>query len=258
MYLTIQEPEFIWHAPAKEFGDAMPVFEPAPVRKQTLAVPLAPIALIVGLGVFLLSARRLKIPRTAVAGASVGILAFAFVARAALPVEVPRFWDKSGGVAELTTAEAKDEFLRLHRGIYRAFEAETEDSIYNTLAQSVDGVLLDRLYEEIFQSLIMRDEGGAVARVRSIDHLETEVTPDPEGRGYTVSCAWRVHGIVTHFGHSHRRSNEYQADYLISPREDRWKIASVEVNLQKRIKAPPLDESKPEPKENTLPTEPQS
>ena len=51
------------------------------------------------------------------------------------------------------------------RNIYGAFDAASEDEIYDLLATSVDTALLDELYGEIYESLILRSEGGAVCRI---------------------------------------------------------------------------------------------
>jgi hypothetical protein len=235
MYLTADEPEYTWHAPMEAIADAAP----APVLAATprmLTIHLAPILIgLLGL-VAIVGAAVMKLPGVVHGGLVLAMVAGGAFAWRALPFEIPH---PAGGtsVPELTMNEAKDEFLRLHRGIYRAFEAEEENAIYNRLASSVDGPLLDRLYQEIYQSLIMRSEGnGAVSRVSAINYLETECKPAAEGPGYEIACSWRVNGVVSHWGHAHRRTNEYQADYLLAPRGDRWIIAGATVNLQKRVK----------------------
>lgn len=235
MYLTKEDPEFTWHAPPRVFMDSEPdpVIEPV----SSMRLPLAPILIIGGLGMFLLFTLKSSLGAPARLGVSALAIAGAVAARAALPVDVPKFWETED---TLTEAEAKDLFEELHRGIYRAFEADSEDAIYNNLAKSVDGSMLDRLYEEVYQSLILRDDGGAMSRVSGVDYLTTEVTPANEGGGFKVSCNWQVHGTVRHWGHTHRRSNEYEADYALGRSGDRWKITSAVVNLQKRVPSPKL------------------
>ncbi len=233
IYMTKTEPEFTWHAPARVFGDAVPDLGPVPPPPEPTRLALGPALPVAGGCLFLLATARTRLPKLARPGVVAAAAAAAILARGTVEVEIGT---APGGAPELTEAQAKDEFLRLHRGIYRAFEADGEDAIYNILAQSVDDAMLDRLYEEVYQSLIMREEGGAMSRVSGIDYIETEISPIPGERGFEIDCSWRVDGTVSHWGHSHRRSNEYQAEYTLAPRDERWKIVSAVVNLQKRVK----------------------
>ena len=76
---------------------------------------------------------------------------------------------------ELPSEQLSAAATALHLNMYRSFDYTDRDTVYDSLALSVDGNLLDTVYEEIFASLVMRDEGGAVARVTSITHHD--VTP---------------------------------------------------------------------------------
>ena len=42
-------------------------------------------------------------------------------------------------------------------------------------------------------------------------------------------------GSVTHWGHTHFRTNEYRAEYDIEPRADSWKITGVSILEHSRI-----------------------
>ena len=239
IYLTPDDPEVTWHAPMREFADTaanVAASEPAPLRMLT--VPLAPIFAGAGLLAFVIVGAKLRFPAPVLGGGAVALAAVGLLARDALPIELPH---PAGGtpLPELNAESAKEQFLKLHRGIYRAFEAESEDAIYNRLAASVDGPLLDRLYQEVYHSLIMRSEGGgALSRVSAVDYIETTAADRTDGGGFDIACTWRVNGVVRHWGHAHRRTNEYQADYVLAPRGDRWTIADATVNLQKRVPNP--------------------
>lgn len=129
------------------------------------------------------------------------------------------------------------------RNIYRAFDYTNEEDIYDTLAQSVDGPMLDEIYNQVYQSLLQRDEGGAVSMVQRVEILESNLEQnEPAGKAssaqLSIQCRWRVHGAVEHWGHSHKRLNEYHATYVLKPRDGRWKITHVEVKEQKRIELP--------------------
>jgi len=44
-----------------------------------------------------------------------------------------------------------------------------------------------------------------------------------------------VMGSVTHWGHTHFRTNEYRAKYAVEPRGDSWKITGVNILQYSRI-----------------------
>jgi len=110
----------------------------------------------------------------------------------------------------------------------------------------VHGDLLDRLYNEIYRSLIMQEEGGAVSRVQAVNPLETEIESigllPPDGApGFAVVTRWQVEGAVFHWGHSHFRTNEYQARYGVIATDAGWRIADSQVLEQRRVDASPIE-----------------
>jgi hypothetical protein len=144
-------------------------------------------------------------------------------------------------VARPSPEEARAIFETLHRGIYDAFSAETEDEIYDRLAVSVDRSLLDDLYGEIYESLILREQGGAVCSIESVEVLDGEVhlPTDPDAPpGFQVDWTWQVNGVVSHWGHLHHRRNEYEALYTVGHDGTAWRITGVDVLEHRRIDLP--------------------
>jgi hypothetical protein len=100
---------------------------------------------------------------------------------------------------------------------------------------------LETIYGNVYHSLILREEGGAVAQVRSVDVLEKEIVPEPDRgpeageEGFHIRCRWRVHGQVRHWGHTHNRTNEFEAIYAVAPRTGSWKIVGSRVLEQERL-----------------------
>lgn len=119
-------------------------------------------------------------------------------------------------------------FGPLHANIYRAFGEVDERRIYEGLARSVEGRLLDALYREVYDGLVLRDEGGAVARVETVRVDEAEVVEiDRTEAGWPraeVRAIWQVDGALFHFGHSHRRTHEYRASYELVAGAEGWRI----------------------------------
>ena len=61
---------------------------------------------------------------------------------------------------------------QLHRGTYRALDHGTEQRIYESLERTVDGNLLESLYLQLREGLAVREQGGAVARVQSVEYVD--------------------------------------------------------------------------------------
>ncbi len=144
----------------------------------------------------------------------------------------------------LSDSEAQSIFAALQQNTYRAFDYRTEDEVYDALAKSVDGELLNELYLQIHQGLEMQEQGGAVSRVREVTLLEGRKQPltdgkatagDSDERGFQFRCRWNVNGTVEHWGHIHSRTNQYEAVFSIEPRNGAWKITRVELLDQKRV-----------------------
>jgi len=237
---TPEEPEVIWHAPrTPAVQRVMPVVVSA--RPATLAVPAVSLASLViwagGWGLRRMVGRR-SAPRLAVGGSLVLALAVALLCRNLLVLRLAKPW--ATPVALPDEQAAAGVFTALHRNVYRAFDYKSESDVYDVLARSVDGDLLDQVYFEIYESLVMRDQGGAVARVQSVDVLETELVsagliPGTRRAAFQMRSRWRVHGVVYHWGHVHARTNEYDALYTVAQREDQWKITGVKPLGQRRV-----------------------
>lgn len=233
---TEDEPEFTWHATGKTAADLMlPV--PQAVAPEYLQYPL--LASVLGLAALIVVLRgRLSGPSLA-QGLAMGLVAFLVrdVGRVQLPFEV-------GGASLPSMAEAEEIFLPLHANVYRAFDYTSESDIYDALAHSVDGVMLDELYEQVYRGLIQEEQGGAVSRVQEVRPLEVEVgaigqIPGDGRLGFTVDARWQVDGRVTHWGHSHDRTNEYRAEYAVVQTDEGWRIGGSQILESATISATP-------------------
>lgn len=119
--------------------------------------------------------------------------------------------------------------------VYRALEFRDEATVYDRLAVSVAGGTLTDVYLEQRRALELEERGGAQARVETVDVLEaSDVRRDEEG--FSVRAEWTVGGMVTHFGHRHFRQNRYDARVAVDPVRGAWKIRSIEVLEQERVR----------------------
>jgi hypothetical protein len=136
-------------------------------------------------------------------------------------------------------AQATVIFAELHRNIYRAFDHADEGDIYDALSASVDGRLLDRIYAEVYEALVMREHGGGLSKVHAVDLLESQVlAPDApvDGRpGFRIRATWEVLSSLVHEGHEHVRVTEYQGVYTVALREEGWRIVDDKILSQRPV-----------------------
>ena len=119
--------------------------------------------------------------------------------------------------------------------VYRALEFRQEEAIYDRLAVSVTGETLTEVYLEQRRALEIEERGGAQARVETVEVQEARDI-ESTAEGFSVRGEWTVGGMVTHFGHRHFRQNRYDARVGIEPVDGTWKIRSIEVLEQERLR----------------------
>ena len=114
---------------------------------------------------------------------------------------------------------------------YRAFEFRREEDVYDKLALTVSGDLLADVYLQHRRAMEIENQGGARARVKSVEVLSVE----PAGRDATYRCIWIAGGSVGHWGHVHYRRNRYEAMLTIEPSNGVWKLAGMELLEERRL-----------------------
>jgi len=82
----------------------------------------------------------------------------------------------------------------------------------------------------------MEERGGAKAKVEAVEVLEVGSVEPGDSGGFIANTAWTVGGTVTHFGHRHFRQNRYEARVAVVPVGGYWKIRSIEVFDEKRLR----------------------
>jgi hypothetical protein len=129
----------------------------------------------------------------------------------------------------------------LLRNIYRAFDYRSEDEVYDALADSATGPLLNKIYLLIQKGLVIQEQGGAVSHVNAVRMIDNQVkrswfAPDGSAR-LTIACRWQVTGSVEHWGHIHTRENEYEALLTLSAATGHWKLIQYDLLDEKRLQA---------------------
>ena len=234
---TRTEPGFTWRRPSGGI-DARLERVPAPAAPRALVEPWMTLAFgvfIVSFGAAALSRRS---PRAAL---GTGLLAAAVVL--VIRPQGPAFLALGTRAAPAVAPdEAARTFEALHANLYRAFDYEEERSVYDALARSVSGELLEETYVSVRRALVMEEEGGAMSRVVAVRPLETRIESQGEveigGRAvqaFTVAARWQVDGRVTHWGHAHDRTNEYDGRFTVAAEADGWRIHDAEITRQQRV-----------------------
>ncbi len=131
-----------------------------------------------------------------------------------------------------TQQQREQVFARLHSNVYEAFEAKTENDLFATLAESFDGQLLEENYLRIAGLVFPDRAAGTSFRVRRVKPLESRVVETAEaGDGtFRIRHRWQVWAVVSHFGHRHARTNQYEATFSVAAGENGWRITAVDLN----------------------------
>ena len=122
----------------------------------------------------------------------------------------------------------------LLHNVYRAFDYRGEEMIYDVLAKSVSGDLLNDVYLETRKGLELANQGGAQVKVKNIEMLETRRVSEDDG-ALQVEARWNVAGSVGHWGHVHQRKNAYHANLTLLPVDGVWKLTSLDILEEERL-----------------------
>jgi hypothetical protein len=136
-------------------------------------------------------------------------------------------------------AEATPTIHALLYNIYRALDFRAEDVVFDRLAQSLSGEVLERVYLEMRRGLRLESQGGARVRVREVELLEVAPIKAESENTLRYRARWNATGSVGHWGHTHMRTNQYDADIVLARIDGAWKIADIGALEEQRIDAVP-------------------
>ena len=101
------------------------------------------------------------------------------------------------------------------------------DSV-SIVARSAGGDVLTDVYLQTRKSLELKNQGGARAKVQEVEMLATDQSGLEGEAGFVATCSWKVSGSVLHWGHVHRRANQYAARFVVRAVDGMWKITDLE------------------------------
>ena len=235
-FFTPAEPTFLWQTEEPSLAIEAAQSIPAPVTQAIHRLPILSATLaLVGVLTFFVAGVRRNLPCFLI-GLTAFALAGGLLSQGVGPtIPIPRSVPPDQVISE---ADAQAVFAGLHANLYRAFDYRDEGTIYDVLAESVHGDLLDTLYLQIRNGLRIEEQGGAIARVDSVSIEDGKLLERVYRQGqplFRYQCTWKVAGTVEHWGHIHTRENQYQAEFKVEGQDKSWKIADLKVLNESRI-----------------------
>ncbi|MHC4436162.1 MAG: hypothetical protein ACYS3S_02295, partial [Planctomycetota bacterium] len=102
--------------------------------------------------------------------------------------------------------------------------------VYDKLAISVSGDLLNEVYLQNRKSMVVQRAGGAQAKVKDVELLDIKLNDNRMREGkLIVESKWTAYGTVGHWGHIHGRKNLYNAFITVGIVDGAWKITDLEL-----------------------------
>ncbi len=219
-----------WHAlgddPEAELEDV-----PSPVRADTpktagINRPLLYVSIgALALGLVMCVGRSSRKPGIGIAGLACIAGAFAFV---------NPFGTSGPASNEIDAAYARSVVEPLLTNAYQAFVHTDESVIYDLLARSASGDVLDRLYREVYSAMVVSDHDQARAIIAGVEHKGLTLI-EAHDNAFSVKADWEATGSVYHWGHSHGRTYAYSADISVEDVEGAWRIVGLTITDQIRL-----------------------
>ena len=152
---------------------------------------------------------------------------------------LPRWQISIGNSAQvrlISKDDGKTIVQSLLKNVYRSFDFREEEDVYDKLAISVSGTLLNDVYLQSRKSMIIEQAGGAQAKVKQTEVQDVDVKESRKLKGaLDVRTNWTAIGSVGHWGHIHTRQNVYDAILTLIVEDGSWKINDIELLDQKRV-----------------------
>ncbi len=140
-----------------------------------------------------------------------------------------------GSIKSMLSNDGKTLMGSLLSNIYRAFDFRDDEAVYDALATSVQGDLLRDMYLRIKRTLLVAEQGGAIAHVTSVE--TTELNPDKSAREpATFVVQWQVTGVSEHWGHIHTRTSQYRARIRLAEKDSQLRLAYFQLMEENQIK----------------------
>lgn len=227
--LTPDDPMLVWKNSLKNPTNPQLHVVVPPPREPKIAIP---VFLLVFGGLFIVFAGIIAWclstgrPISRLAWAS--SLALLIIAAITSPFGKIRLTDPLAKAPQLTSEEAESLLKPLLHNVYISFDHHDDSLIYDRLAQSISGEMLEEVYLRTRKSMEIKNQGGLRISVKNVDITDLQPSKQ-DGLDATFRCRWRVAGWIGHWGHIHQRMNEHEAMITIAPRDEKWKITAIKM-----------------------------
>lgn len=211
-----------------DLGAAPELLAVAPPPRSSVFRDYGPGIFLLGLAIYLfIRSRKFDSPsRKRARRGAVALIILAFLAL--LPVTF------RSSRTTMSDEEATAVVDNLLRNVYHAFAFRDESRIFDTLATSVGGDLLEDLYLDIRRDLELENTGGPRVKIHNVQ-LEECIPDTSTAPGFSAEARWIAKGNVSHWGHIHPRRNKYHGELTIEPVAGRWKVTDVQILEEERL-----------------------
>jgi len=233
-FLVPDDPQLHWVNYLK--GGTLPGTLEVRSPKSYVSIPIGfSLGLILAFGLWIAAWRR---GSWALGHAAVALAVLAwFVPSPSVDVPVPSRVRTPSGEEAAPTIHA------LLYNVYRSLDFRDEEVVFDRLAQSLSGDVLERVYLEMRKGLRLENQGGARVRVREVELLDVVPSEAQNAGVLRYQIKWNATGSVGHWGHRHMRTNQYDAEITLARIGKRWKIANIEILQEQRVIASLAPES---------------
>lgn len=155
-----------------------------------------------------------------------------------LSVADPHFlWERDDilSMAGQGDNDARTLLRKLLRNVYGAYALAGEDAVYDRLASSLGGDLLESVYLSQRQSLLMQARGGGECRVSRVEVLEAGPEAPSDGGHWRMQARWVADGAVAHWGHTHARRRQYSAVLGLDRQGSGWRITALDLSEETAV-----------------------
>jgi hydrogenase/urease accessory protein HupE len=201
-----------------------------------ISVPVLSVILFIGIAVviavyFTRFKQKTRPPRAALIAAT-----FLIIGLATYPYGRIVFARPFVSVQKISEDETKGIITDLLQNTYRAVNLQDEFEIYDKLALSVHGDLIEKIYLESRKRTVLPSQDSPEVQIIEVtiaDIIDAKATDDR--LGYTYTCEWYVSGTVRHWAHQHNRQNRYVGLITVKRIDETWKIIEWELLDEQRI-----------------------
>jgi len=234
-YVTPDDPVLIWKNYLKNYQP--PTVVQISVDKQLSEIKLPAISIVCLIFILILGFQSLnrKKRKAPFRYHLIGMVALTVLGGLLVPVGNVSVQRPAALAAQVEKDQASAILESLLKNVYRSFDFREESDIYDRLATSVHGDLLQMIYLQNRKSLVVTQAGGARARVKEVKLQDVSVSSPDNPLVLKFHAKWTAVGTVGHWGHIHSRKNQYEANITVKPVDGAWKITGLDLVEEKRL-----------------------